>query len=928
MAGFLSRLLTLGEGRQLKNFQALVSKINDLEPSMQALRDDELRALTAAFRERIANGESVDDLLIEAFAAVREASVRTLGLRHFDVQLIGGMALNAGQIAEMRTGEGKTLVSTLAGYLNALSGNNVHIVTVNDYLARRDSEWMGRVYGFLGMNVGLIQNAMRPELKRPAYLADITYGTNSEFGFDYLRDNMVTRAEGRVQRGHHFAIVDEVDSILIDEARTPLIISGAGTEAAETYNRFARVMPGLQVDVDFEMDEAKRTINATETGLERIEGMLGIDDIYSDPSGQLANHLQQALKAQFLFKRDVDYVVTREGEVKIVDEFTGRIMEGRRYSEGLHQALEAKEHVRVREENQTLATITLQNYFRLYGKLSGMTGTAMTEDSEFREIYKLPVMAIPPNRQPQRIDQNDQIYRTVDAKFNAVADTIAQRNAQGQPVLVGTVSIESSERLSRLLDKRGIAHETLNAKNHEREAHIVAQAGRVGAVTIATNMAGRGTDILLGGNAEVLADDALRARGLDPSLPEGAEVAEGDPRPATSAEREGALAQAKATCAEEAKRVLAAGGLLVIGTERHESRRIDNQLRGRAGRQGDPGETQFYLSLEDDLLRKFGGDRMDRISAMMQRTQMPDSEPIQAGLVSKAIENAQRQVETMHFAARKNVLEYDDVMNLQRTAIYEERNAILDGKQMTDRIPEIVSDVVEAQVDDACPDRTPSDDWDLHALSTWLTSMTGDTGFSVEDIDCDDDAAVLSERLSEHLEDIHRRKTELVGEEVMKTLETQIMLRIMDNRWMAHLHDMDYLRTGIGLRAMGQRDPLTEYREEAYLAFQSLTAGMYEDYLRTLLRLQVAERSVPEVLPESGNPLSGRVTYSSPEAALEGRSAQPQTRPENAATPQASRKVATYQKDKDDPFANVGRNDPCPCGSGLKFKKCHGKNRD
>ncbi|MDD7368767.1 MAG: preprotein translocase subunit SecA, partial [Berryella intestinalis] len=494
MAGFLSRLLTLGEGRQLKNFQALASKVNDLEPSMQALGDDELRALTAAFRERVSNGESVDDLMVEAFAAVREASVRTLGLRHFDVQLIGGMALNAGQIAEMRTGEGKTLVSTLAGYLNALSGQNVHIVTVNDYLARRDSEWMGRVYRFLGMNVGLIQNGMRPELKRPAYLADITYGTNSEFGFDYLRDNMVTRAEGRVQRGHHFAIVDEVDSILIDEARTPLIISGAGTEAAETYNRFARVMPGLQVDVDFEMDEAKRTINATETGLERIEGMLGIDDIYSDPSGQLANHLQQALKAQFLFKRDVDYVVTREGEVKIVDEFTGRIMEGRRYSEGLHQALEAKEHVRVREENQTLATITLQNYFRLYGKLSGMTGTAMTEDSEFREIYKLPVMAIPPNRETRRIDQNDQIYRTVDAKFNAVADTIAQRNAQGQPVLVGTVSIESSERLSRLLDKRGIAHETLNAKNHEREAHIVAQAGRVGAVTIATNMAGRGTD--------------------------------------------------------------------------------------------------------------------------------------------------------------------------------------------------------------------------------------------------------------------------------------------------------------------------------------------------------------------------------------------------------------------------------------------------
>ena len=515
MAGFLSKLLTLGEGKQLKNYEATASKINSLEAEMQARSDEELRALTAAFRERAAGGEDLKSLLPEAFATVREASVRTLGLRHFDVQLIGGMALNDGQIAEMKTGEGKTLVSTLAGYLNALPGNNVHVVTVNDYLARRDSEWMGQVYRFLGMEVGLIQNGMRPDKKIPAYKADVTYGTNSEFGFDYLRDNMVTRAEARVQRGHHFAIVDEVDSILIDEARTPLIISGAGTQAAETYNKFARVMVGLVPEADFDMDEAKKTINATESGLEKIEAMLGIDDIYADPSGQLPNHLQQALKAQFLFHRDVDYVVVN-GEVKIVDEFTGRIMEGRRYSEGLHQALEAKERVLVREENQTLATITLQNYFRLYEKLSGMTGTAMTEDAEFREIYKLPVVAIPPNRPVARKDEDDLIYRTVEAKFNAVADDVAERNKAGQPCLIGTVSIESSEKLSRLLDKRGIKHETLNAKNHEREAHIIAQAGRVGAVTIATNMAGRGTDILLGGNPDVLADDVLRERGLDP----------------------------------------------------------------------------------------------------------------------------------------------------------------------------------------------------------------------------------------------------------------------------------------------------------------------------------------------------------------------------------------------------------------------------
>ena len=933
--GFLSKLLTMGEGKQLKRYQAKVDKINALEPDFQALTDEELAAKTVEFRERYAAGETLEDLLPEAFAAVREASVRTIGLRHFDVQLIGGMALNEGQIAEMKTGEGKTLVSTLAGYLNAIPGHNVHIVTVNDYLARRDCEWMGRIYRFLGMKTGLIQNGMSPAAKKPAYEADVTYGTNSEFGFDYLRDNMVTRGTSRVQRGHHFAIVDEVDSILIDEARTPLIISGAGTQAADTYKKFARVMPGLQKGVDFDMDEAKRTINATESGLEKIEAMLGIENIYADPSGQLANHLQQALKAQFLFHRDVDYVVM-DGEVKIVDEFTGRIMEGRRYSEGLHQALEAKERVIVREENQTLATITLQNYFRLYDKLSGMTGTAMTEDAEFRQIYKLPVMAIPPNRPVIRKDENDLVYRTVDGKFNAVADDIAARHAAGQPCLIGTVSIENSEKLSRLLDKRGIPHETLNAKHHEREAHIVAQAGRLGAVTIATNMAGRGTDIRLGGDPDVLAEDMLRQRGFNPDAVPGDDEDAG--RVPTAEDRAAALAEAEAICDEEQKAVRAAGGLCVIGTERHESRRIDNQLRGRSGRQGDPGVTQFYLSLEDDLMRLFGGSKMDSIAHMMEKTNQEDDMPIQASMVSKSIESAQRQVESMHFAARKNVLEYDDVMNLQRKAIYEERNAILDGKSMTDRIPGIIRDAVDAIVAECCPDRTASDDWDMKAIDLWAANMTGCNDFSVEKVDHEDDPEAVAEALYEFLDWIYEQKADQLGPDLMGNLSAQVMLRIIDTRWMAHLQEMDYLKTGIGLRAFGQRDPLVEYKNEAYNAFQNLTASMYDDYLRTLLRLEIAAKpaagagkGTPAASPlaEADDPLERKMSYSSPEEALassgvRGRHAAANM-PGQPPRPAPS-KPQTFVKDKEDPYANVGRNDPCPCGSGKKFKKCHGAN--
>lgn len=919
--GIFSKLLSVGEDKPLKKYQKVVETINNLEPRMQAYSDDELAHLTVEFRERLDAGEDLDDLLPEAFAAVREASVRTLGLRHFDVQLIGGMALHDGKIAEMKTGEGKTLVSTLAGYLNALPGNNVHIVTVNDYLAARDSEWMGQVYKFLGMSVGLIQNGMDPLKKIPAYQADVTYGTNSEFGFDYLRDNMVTRASRRVQRGHAFAVVDEVDSILIDEARTPLIISGAGSQAADTYKKFAAIMPSLKRDIDFEMDEAKKTIYTTEVGLEKVEFQLGVDDIFGDPTGQLPNHLQQALRAQFLFHRDVDYVVTN-GEVKIVDEFTGRIMEGRRYSEGLHQALEAKEHVLVRQENQTLATITLQNYFRLYEKLSGMTGTAMTEDAEFRQIYKLPVMAIPPNKPVIREDLNDLIFRTVDAKFNAVADDITERHKAGQPCLVGTVSIESSERLSRLLSKRGIKHEVLNAKNHEREAAIIAQAGRTGAVTIATNMAGRGTDILLGGNADIMAQTFL-AEQL------GEEVDE-----ATPEQIQAAKDKAEAITKRESVEVRNVGGLCVIGTERHESRRIDNQLRGRSGRQGDPGTTQFYLSLEDDLMRLFGGSRMDSISRMMEKTDMPEDMPIQASMVSKAIETAQRQVESVNFSTRKHVLEYDDVMNLQRKAIYEERNAILDGKDLTERMPEIIEDVVENAVLEYCAPKQASDDWDVESLDKWLLQMTDNPEITVSSVDHDDDVNELIDGLVERITERYNQRAEEIGP-LFSDIASQVMLRFLDTSWMAHLQEMDYLKASIGLRAYGQRDPLTEYREEAHRAFAALTDSIYEGFLRFLLRAPLMVQAAP--VEEEKTPLDGKVTYSNPEEVLNEsttsservRAAQAQAQgvPQTPKPAPEQPKPHTIQKDKDDPYANVGRNDPCPCGSGKKFKKCHGANR-
>ena len=1006
MPNFLSRILSIGSDKEIKEYQRTVSRINDLEPTFQAMDDDELRGQTALFRERYDNAvagardpeaagkEVLDQLLPEAFATVREASVRALGMRHFDVQLIGGIALHRGTIAEMKTGEGKTLVAPLAAYLNAIPGKGVHIVTVNDYLAKRDSEWMGLVYHFLGLNVGLLQNGMRINLKVPAYKADVTYGTNSEFGFDYLRDNMVTRPKLRVQRGHHYAIVDEVDSILIDEARTPLIISGAGTKSAGTYKDFAGAVRGLIADVDYEMDEAKHTIAATESGLRKIETALKIDDIYSDPSGQLVNHLQQALKAQYMFHRDQQYVVV-DGEVKIVDEFTGRIMEGRRYSEGLHQAIEAKEGVHVREENQTLATITLQNYFLMYNKLAGMTGTAMTEDAEFREVYHVPVQVIPPNKEIIRIDHDDLVYRTVSNKFNAVADDVAERHSHGQPCLVGTVSIENSERLSRILDKRGIKHNVLNAKYHEREAQIVAQAGREGAVTIATNMAGRGTDILLGGSPGFMALDDLREQGVDvegvtaeqlqgiagtseldlssKSLEElttlfdgyletyhasmaDSEEVETDDVPAADpdapfekAEKETdvasglmentemvavALEIARRTCAIEHEHVKQAGGLCVIGTERHESRRIDNQLRGRSGRQGDPGETQFYLSLEDDLMRLFGGDRMDKISDMMTHYDMPDDMPIQAKMVTRAVESAQRKVEEVNFQMRKNVLDYDDVMNKQRQIIYEERNKILDGKDLMAHIEEVTYDAAQRKVAECCPEGEDPEKWDAKGLYLWCEDLTGRKDEPRYDVD--DDQGEVTDMVNGYVAKCFAEKSERLGDNVMHELSAQVMLRVIDRRWMAYLQEMDYLKTGIGLRGFGQRDPLVEYKTEAYAAFTELVNTMYEDFLRTILRIQVVTQPVPQSTSEEDPAELRGAQYSGP-TEVDGDQGSPSARlVQNPAAPQgqaaangtSGEKPQTYRKSDDsDPYVGVGRNELCPCGSGKKFKNCHGRNR-
>jgi preprotein translocase subunit SecA len=918
----LDKVLRAGEGRILRKLKALAEQVNALEDDFSGMSDDDLRAMTDEFRQRHQDGESLDDLLPEAFATVREAAKRTLGQRHFDVQLMGGAALHLGNIAEMKTGEGKTLVSTLPAYLNALSGKGVHVITVNDYLAQRDAENMGRVHRFLGLSVGVIHPQMAPDQRKPAYACDITYGTNNEFGFDYLRDNMAWSAEELVQRGHNFAIVDEVDSILIDEARTPLIISGPADQSSRWYVEFARIVPLLTRDVDYEVEEGKRTVAITEVGVEKVEDQLGIENLYESVNTPLVGYLNNALKAKELYKRDKDYIVV-QGEVLIVDEFTGRVLQGRRYSEGMHQAIEAKEKVEIKQENQTLATITLQNYFRLYDKLSGMTGTAMTEAAEFSQIYKLGVVPIPTNRPMIRQDVSDVVYKSEPAKFDAVVEDIAERVDKGQPVLVGTTSVEKSEYLSNLLNKRGVAHEVLNAKQHDREAAIVAQAGRKSAVTVATNMAGRGTDIMLGGNPEFLADAELRQRGLSPvETPDDYEAAWVD-----------ALEKARSSVAVEHVDVVEAGGLYVLGTERHESRRIDNQLRGRSGRQGDPGESRFYLSLGDDLMRLFNAAAVESI---MNRLNIPEDVPIESKIVTRAIRSAQTQVEGQNFEIRKNVLKYDEVLNKQRTVIYDERRKILEGTDLHEQVRHFIDDTVTAYVTAATGEGFP-EEWDLDQLWTALRQL-----YPVSVAIPDDerrDALTSEELVDELVEDAqsaYDRREESLGEDPatgeprMRELERRVVLSVLDRRWREHLYEMDYLQEGIGLRAMGQRDPLVEYQREGFDMFQAMMDGIKEESVGFLFNLEVqleeeaptgeVEAEVVETV-QAPAPAFGDVGAPQRPAALQ-YSAPTVDGEGGTVTSSGGRDLGGGLVDATG--AEPSRNAPCPCGSGRKYKRCHG----
>jgi preprotein translocase subunit SecA len=850
LANLLTKILRMGEGRRVKELQKNVVTVSALEPEMEKLSDDGLRAKTDEFRERLAKGETLDDVLHEAFAVVREASKRTLEMRPFDVQVMGGIVLHQGKIAEMKTGEGKTLAATMPVYLNALSGKGVHVVTVNDYLARRDANWMGVIYESLGLSVGLIQDYMGFEERKVAYAADVTYGTNAQFGFDYLRDNIATSADHLVQRDLNYAIVDEVDSILIDEARTPLIISGMPESAADTYYRFAAIMPRLKAGDDYEVDEKKRQVAPTESGVEKVEKALGVENLYDDVNTNLVNHLNQALRAHTLFHKDIEYIV-RDGEVLIVDEFTGRVLEGRRYSEGLHQAIEAKEGVAIKEENQTVATITIQNYFRQYDKLAGMTGTAATEADEFMHTYKMGVVSVPTHMPMIREDKDDFVYSTKNAKYNAVVEDITERHQKGQPILVGTVSVEVSEHLSTMLKRRGIKHEVLNAKQHEREAEIIAFAGEKGSVTIATNMAGRGTDIKLGEGVTEL------------------------------------------------------GGLYVLGTERHEARRIDNQLRGRSGRQGDPGESRFYLSFEDDLLRRFGGQRMQ---AVIERIGLEEDVPIEAGMVSGSVRRAQEQVENQNFQTRKRILEYDDVLNKQREVIYAMRRDILMGEKVDtwEYVEEILSDVVGQYVSE----NIYPENWDMETLSAEINrfypSQIDFLSIDVENLSSEEVLEMVLEdaaaRLEERKAEWEERTAELQKRGLIRTdgvdsfeeAERRTLLSIVDSRWREHLYDMDNLREGIGWRGLGQRDPLVEYKREGFDMFQDTVQGLKEDYVTYIYRIEnVKLREEPEVQ---------QLSYS-------GGTEEPNPRPKS---PRKS-------------VHKIGRNDPCPCGSGKKFKKCHGR---
>jgi preprotein translocase subunit SecA len=931
----LDRILRAGEGKKLKALGGLVPEINRLDEEMRALPDDALRDKTGEFRQRLARGEDVDDLLVEAFAVVREAAGRVIGQRHYDVQLMGGAALHFGWIAEMKTGEGKTLVSTLPAYLNGLTEQGMHIITVNDYLAKRDREWMGQIHRWLGLTVGLVipNSGETPAQKRASYAADITYGTNNEFGFDYLRDNMAVRATDKVQRGHVYAIVDEVDSILIDEARTPLIISGRVADAAKLYYRFASIARGLTRDVDYEVDEEKRSVFPTEDGIEKVEQALGVDNLYDEVQQNLVHQLQAALRAKELYKRDKDYIIQSQ-EVKIVDEFTGRILEGRRWSEGLHQAVEAKEGVKIKEENQTLATITLQNYFRLYEKLAGMTGTAATESAELMNTYGLQVVPIPTNMPVVRDDAADLIYKSEDAKFDAVVEDIAQRHESGQPVLVGTISVAKSERLSKQLQRQGIPHEVLNAKQHTREAGIVAQAGRLHAVTVATNMAGRGVDIVLGGNPEGLARHEVLKEGHAPEtmldefalpvpldqLPDEDRAA----RDAAHARYDELRAEFNEQCSAEGDKVRELGGLYVLGTERHESRRIDNQLRGRSGRQGDPGESRFYLSLDDELMRLFATGALQWV---MGRA-LPDDVPIEAKMVTKAIERAQNTVEQRNAEIRKNVLKYDEVMNEQRKVIYRRRDQILAGAELRSEALEYLEDAVGTTIAAHCVSDV-DDEWDLDGLAEELKTLYPSTVTPDELREyrhVDDMRAFVMEGVGEFY---GRREQELTPD-VMREVERQVMLRIIDQRWREHLYEMDYLQEGINLRAMGQKDPLVEWQREGYDMFGQLMHGVANDFARYVTHVQVMRTNdQPATLPAAEERKTDAPTMAAVASDADVPDAEPDApaespRPARRAAASATAVPQTVVKDE---WAKTPRNAPCPCGSGKKYKLCHGSNR-
>ena len=924
----LDKVLRAGDGKRVKALQGLVPDVNALEAEFRALSDQALQAKTAEFRGRLANGADLDDLLVEAFATVREAASRVIGQRHFDVQVMGGAALHFGWVAERKTGEGKTLVSTLPAYLNGLAGKGVHVVTVNDYLARFHAEWMGRIHRFLGLDVGIVLPGQRdtPAEKRREYAAAITYGTNNEFGFDYLRDNMAGSLEDKVQRGHNFAIVDEVDSILIDEARTPLIISGRLADAAQMYYRFASIVRTLQRDVDYDVEEDKRIVVPTEAGIEKVEQALGVDNLYDAVQQNLVHQLQVALKAKELYRRDKDYIV-QAGEVKIVDEFTGRILEGRRWSEGIHQAVEAKEGVRINEENQTLATITLQNYFRMYGKLAGMTGTAQTEAAELVNTYGLQVVPIPTNRPVRRSDEADLIFKSEDAKFRAVVEDIVERNSKGQPILVGTISVEKSELLSRELSKRGVRHEVLNAKQHTREAHIVAQAGQLGAVTVATNMAGRGVDILLGGNPEGLARQQVINEGFAPELlvedhDLGVPVDQLPEEFRTDRERARAR-YAELTrifadeCREEGEKVRALGGLYVLGTERHESRRIDNQLRGRSGRQGDPGESRFYLSLDDELMRLFA---TGALSWVMGRA-LPDDEAIEAKMVTKAIERAQTTVEQRNAEIRKNVLKYDGGMNEQRKVIYQRRDQILEGADLKAAAMEYLADAVDSLIETHCVSEA-TDEWDVPGLVMELRTFWPANVTEQQCAACVDTDAIYDLVMADASAHYARREEEL-GSDVMRQIERQVMLSIIDQRWREHLDEMDYLQEGINLRAMGQKDPLTEWQREGYEMFGQMMTGIAQDFVRYVMHVQVVNEEQPAVQVQNLQETSSDdvETDGFVQAALAGGDVDPDIIAQlEGAAEQPRRPVV---KDEND-WSNTPRNAPCPCGSGRKYKQCHG----